>query len=379
MKLSRKSLALTVGAISMTLVAGVVAAVVIMTKPAVEYVPPDPQTGTSTAIAATDTGGECAKYILAEATSCLKLYMQAMGQKGEIKPALAELDDLLNNPATAQMARAACHESTHLLGREAMRSTGDVEKAFALGGDTCNMGFYHGVVEELGAEVATVDELNAQVPGVCEGFRSSGERYSVCAHGVGHAAMLATGGALGDSIDTCRLFSNEDDARNCVTGVFMEWTNWFSKNVGRPNMTPGTASLQAGDLRNVYPPGLCVELTGMLRTACFNEMFGPFTGFASTEDMIASARWCGDQLDCAEGLGSRLPIIVSGVHDAGIEVCNTLTSDGAQATCLRAYGMTWGTYTLQMAEVDNFCRALPADRARICTEVKTALEGSELF
>lgn len=319
---------------------------------------------------------ECAPLPLEDAARCVEDYLVGLGEQGKFLQALGELREMMENPLTLTFARPACHSATHALGRIAYSQAQSVEAAFDLGDSTCNMGFFHGVVEALGDAVPTPEALVEQVPSVCSSF-PQGERFMVCAHGIGHAAMRAYEGRIAPSVEACQVLEQQA-AELCATGVFMEWVLEFIKAQRVPVLTPRVEPLSAAE-SEVFPPGLCLSVPDFQRPACFNEMFSTLGGHAKVAEYKDYVRWCGSDADCVHGLSVRLPEVLMGDHQSSFSVCLQARDSDLASTCFVGYLVSWASFSHDRDEFDEVCGQVPGSYADACAKAREIAYSSTLF
>ena len=134
------------------------------------------------------------------------------------------LDDLNNYNLDIDQ----CHDVTHWAGRFAV-STLPTEKLLKGLKMHCQLGYLHGVAEQLGqtAEesewlkfIASCDE---QPTDVLQDF---------CGHGVGHAALMRAGGDLKNAFQQCRSITDNEALKGCQAAAPMEKANIWANTDG---------------------------------------------------------------------------------------------------------------------------------------------------
>jgi len=376
---ARKIAAIVLAGVLGVAVVGVIvlAAVLSQSGSNMAYDPPAPSAGSAvSAESPVGRGKDCEGYPQSAAVSCLERYLTTLGSQGNFTGALSELKTLMEDEEASVFARPACHDTTHALGRLAFQQAGSVEEAFSMGDSTCNMGFFHGVVEGLGEAVETPEDLLKVMRTVCAPF-PAGERFEVCAHGLGHAAMKAYGNELDPSVSACLLLE-APSKDTCLAGVFMEWVKMYAVDGYTPVVTPRTEPLDAS-LENVFPPGLCMSMPETQRGPCFKEMFQTLYNTATVEDMKESVRWCKGMSDCVEGVGLRLPFILSSAHQSAFDVCAAAQTEDLARSCMREYLLSWVSYTHSEQALQEACDQLPAKFAGACEDARMRSGGSALI
>ncbi len=175
-----------------------------------------------------------------------------------------------------------CHEEAHELGQAAYAQVKDLGRALTECGSRCSFGCLHGVLNEAFGH----QRLEAIVPrldAICR--QSTVRRPGPCAHGMGHALMMAGGNDLGKALDGCLGFQRPVMAYYCQSGVFMELQShpellaphaddklWPCDTYTRfpaacyRNIAPGLVARAGGDAEAME---LCRSLPHAQRLGCF--------------------------------------------------------------------------------------------------------------
>jgi hypothetical protein len=156
---------------------------------------------------------------------------------------------------------AYCHNEGHDLGAEILRRVRDVGAALAACGQRCTTGCTHGVLKEafLGEEGtpfkhATLADVGRRMREICAGRAAWDVEPGNCAHGVGHALLVLSGGDLGVALGHCRGLGARPLAYYCASGVFMEHA---TSGAPRP---PGASIHHPCDAYPEYAPA-CYKYT----------------------------------------------------------------------------------------------------------------------
>jgi hypothetical protein len=120
----------------------------------------------------------------------------------------------------------------------------------------CTTGCTHGVLKQafLGArgspfKHATLADVRPRIREICARDGAAAEvEPGNCAHGVGHALLVLTGGDLGGALGHCGAFSRRALAYYCASGVFMEYVT-----TGAPPPA-GASAHHPCDAHAEYPP-----------------------------------------------------------------------------------------------------------------------------
>jgi hypothetical protein len=123
----------------------------------------------------------------------------------------------------SQVVRTACHQVAHSIGRAAASGSRDPARPFSEGDSFCEAGYYHGVVEELAANLGPRAFLR-QLNGACRRLRRQATKrlYAECVHGLGHGVMSVLGNDLYAALKACDRLRSSRNRNRCYSGVFME-------------------------------------------------------------------------------------------------------------------------------------------------------------
>jgi len=84
----------------------------------------------------------------------------------------AALDDHAAQTKSNPSLRSYCHETSHAIGRAALRVLGSIGSAFETGFDVCDFGYYHGIIEGAGGS-SDYEGFRTLVPTLCAELASS--------------------------------------------------------------------------------------------------------------------------------------------------------------------------------------------------------------
>ncbi|HYU32066.1 MAG TPA: hypothetical protein VEW48_07875 [Thermoanaerobaculia bacterium] len=215
-----------------------------------------------------------------------------------------------------------CHSEAHELGRAVYSHFKDLGRALHECGSRCSSACLHGVLKEAFGG-STLDQMRPQLAAICtQGAMADIRRPGNCAHGMGHALMLVTGGDVEKSIDGCAGFATPAMDYYCVTGVYMELfdqgaAKWTGKGPFYPCDTytrfPAAcyryqAARMLGALGGdrARLADLCRSLPTDQRRGCFHGAgFAALPAVAQKPELIANAcpdQPVEDQTLCLEGL-----------------------------------------------------------------------------
>ena len=115
-----------------------------------------------------------------------------------------------------------CHEATHALGSAVWESRGSItlDELFSLGGETCLMGYVHGLLESLAKESPALDTLKEVFVSCKKSYAATGNEQ-LCYDGVGHAAWSSYRD-VGKAVAVCAAAEAATDRRSCETGIMMQ-------------------------------------------------------------------------------------------------------------------------------------------------------------
>jgi hypothetical protein len=124
-----------------------------------------------------------------------------------------------------------CHSESHELGRVIFARLKALGPALDTCKTRCTSGCMHGILMEAFAaqgsqgQHVSITEVQKKMVLLCSEKGKMAKRHKPgnCAHGMGHAVMLAAGYGLEPSLSACGSFKNPAMEYYCATGVFMEY------------------------------------------------------------------------------------------------------------------------------------------------------------
>lgn len=259
-----------------------------------------------------------------------------------------------------QPFKAVCHGLVHEIGQDLYTENRDVPASFAqcARAIACGEGCYHGVIEGYLAEEGNAEP--ASLATLCSrDFARNEMDYRACNHGIGHAMMLVTDGAITESLVACDAVP-QDVRFDCYTGVFME--NVFgSELLGHPE-----SYVSRADPR--YP---CTIVDARYLDACFASQ-GSFVILAE-RNYHAGAIFCADapsehQAACYGALGGE--IVVETSDPAAFAAACLLAPPGASRRSCMRFALYFGLQgnVGDPAPLGAMCLALPAEERGDCSE-----------
>jgi hypothetical protein len=268
---------------------------------------------------------------------------------------------------------AACHQLSHIIGRTAGRAVGIA--ALDGGQPLCSSGYYHGVVEEVMAEIGAAGVL-ARAPSVCAEHRRlrphSNAHYN-CVHGMGHGFMAVSASDVFASLVGCDSLADAWESDECYGGVFMENLTAIA-NPERP----------ARDLRTDEPLYPCTAVGARYKRACYEKQTA-FAVYVDNDDFARVFTLCATtpdvdfRDDCYQGLGGDVAIHVGKYvygddnRTAGTKGLCSLGPDagarracvaGAVTTTIRDLGRDDPSTSRLCRAVDDAATAARCDAAR---------------
>ncbi len=154
---------------------------------------------------------------------------------------------------------AHCHRTAHKIGEYAGRTTGDVDRALAIGSPDCQFGYFHGVIEGHAAVTPTLWE---ELPGLCLKVTTdqATTAYAECSHSLGHAVVTRTDNDVRAGLERCKLIDTAGDRMACDTGIFMSWSNTLDRLLNSGETLDAKFTIAPADRRWEFCPGLGDEI-----------------------------------------------------------------------------------------------------------------------
>jgi hypothetical protein len=301
---------------------------------------------------------------------CLDEAYTATVRRDGVNTALEQLRTLFR---TAPQARFFCHETSHAIGRESLRSNGDLAAAFADGFDVCDFGYYHGIVE---AAAGHLDDaaFRAAVPELCGQLASVDQLFLLqCTHGLGHAAARRTNNDMVKALSFCEALEQSSSfgpdelagaLNGCGTGVTMEWFA-VATSAGLRAVSPEVAEVRE----------VCNEVPQRWAPECFEYVGNTLDPSRPVESLRELAGWCTRSASpdsCFIGLARAAGGVGVRPVDA-IAICDL--GGTARDGCVTFYiaGVAT-TIEYRVEVVDEICSLLPSkDRdgpRSLCEELR---------
>lgn len=284
-------------------------------------------------VSATTDGSSVANQTLSEAcapngfSTCITAWVQGEAERVGVLATATVVADL-SDPFNARW----CHESLHALGKYQARQTTKVEIAVNVAAvpGVCQYGFQHGFAVGLAEQYGNEDEGSFLdlMSVMCDGFPETGQNFSSCIHGIGHAVSTVEPADLVKAASMCYVLGASQ--RWCVSGAVMEWGSRLGVNQIR---TQGVV--------NLY--GTCQQIAENAKDpsvliSCLDEMPALVVAASSRADALA---WC-DSLEvdneaahCGLGTGFTLANEAPATNERVIEACSTSVRTSVLGGCLK--------------------------------------------
>ena len=232
----------------------------------------------------------------------------------------------------------ACHIQAHAIGRVVYRHDPNFADAVQKCGGSCTYGCFHGVQMEmfqtdsdtLGGVIdeETPEAYTAHILSIAKDICTKPEVQSVvrlrqCVHGLGHLFLYNANGDLKAATDQCNSLFDENGARSCRTGAFMEQI--FTVTTTSPKYLMSTQPCDA------YPGDEYI---------CYRyKAYSWIYIYGSIEKALQSCDALGSRmLDCIAGVGSAAATPDLLATNAGIEkMCGSVTGSKRNACEAGAY------------------------------------------
>ncbi len=312
--------------------------------------------------AATDCSGA-----LESDYACYQERYQALVRDSGAK---AAFEDLKDEYAKNEFVKSQCHQLTHVIGRAAAETYGDLPATYGQGDSFCWSGYYHGAMEAVVAQTGP-DKILEEAGTLCAGPREN-QNHSFyhydCAHGLGHGFMGIQENELFESLEMCDALTDGWEKEPCYAGVFMQ--NMMAQD------DPSHPSKYLEVDQPFYP---CTDVEARYKNECYriqtghalltqgNDLARVFDLCASVEDDPRPA--------CYQGLGGYAAVqsIQQNVTDAArTESTNKLCMLGgnyeARSNCSIGAVKSFVYYYRSDAQARALCEALEADLRATCLE-----------
>lgn len=292
----------------------------------------------------------------------------------ESTPAAASValeKDMLANP----LLRYYCHHTSHAIGRASYAIYGSIEKAFTLGVEVCDFGYYHGIVEEASG-YQTDDFFQESIPTLCIDLTTNTLFYMQCIHGIGHAVAQRTnndmirGLAMCERLDSLPVQELQPALNACGTGVTMEWFSVATSGADGLNAVSPTVS---------KPRDVCTLIGERWGGECYEYIGNTVDSSKPYESLIEIASWClGSPYEnsCYIGLARAGTGLGVSVEDM-LQICRVSDDQTVQYECLEKYIIGKATtIDFSLESVDRTCADLGkyADVRELCAEAKVKVQ-----
>jgi len=297
--------------------------------------------------------------------SCYDKYYRALALS-DLNLAIA---DLKGRYGVNEYVRNLCHPLIHSIGRTYAEKSSNVLGAFAEGDPFCWSGYYHGVMEQIVAEVGK-DNLKSEINKICSGIpgRISFDRYN-CVHGLGHGLMALTNNEVFRSLDMCNNLRGALVRSWCGTGVFMENVIADGKNHKTKYLNPDQPFFPCPEVNKKYRDecylgqtsyvlkiinydfekvfDMCSEIEEDFRDECYISIGRDASGntisnAAKTKEICELGKTAEQKQKCIEG---AVIDFISYYHSdiKALELCNSLGEE-IKPSCLKITREYWSIF-----------------------------------
>lgn len=258
-------------------------------------------------------------------TDCITSWVQGEAARVGVLATATSVSDL-SDPFNARW----CHESLHALGKYEARQTtkDDIALSVAAVPGVCQYGFQHGFAVGLAEKYGNEDSFLELMAGMCDGFPETGQNFSSCIHGIGHAVSTIEKTDLVKAASMCHVLG--DSQRWCVSGAVMEWGSRLGVNQIRTQGVGGLYGTCQQIAENAKDPSVLIS--------CLDEM--PALVFAASSRADALA-WCDslkvddEAAHCGLGTGFTLAGEAPVSNERVIEACSSATTVNVLGGCLK--------------------------------------------
>jgi hypothetical protein len=298
--------------------------------------------------------------------ACYQQRYQGLVRNSGVEAAFDELKDEYGKNG---FVRSNCHQLSHVIGRAAAESYGDISTTYGRGDSFCGSGYYHGVMQALVARIGA-NRILEEADALCSSELGESQRYSLyhrdCAHGLGHGFMGVLENELFDSLEACDALTDGWEREHCYTGVFRE--NVQAKN------DPSYPSKYLKADQPLYP---CTDVQARYKNPCYRRqpmyaLLMQNNDFAKVFDLCAKV-----EVDfrpaCYHGLGrsaffQSIEEQVTDIAQAGSTrmLCMLGEDHEAQSNCVAGAVKTFIYYNRGDTRVEAFCRPFDADLHAVC-------------
>ncbi len=282
----------------------------------------------------------------------------------ELKGASAAVQ--LVSGSTNPTLQRSCHGVMHELGRLSGngKPLSEVQDVIKAGEGVCQFGFQHGVLIGVSESIESDEEFITLVKGSCDGFPKTGNTYSSCVHGIGHAVSTRHPDDLDKAGSLCAALG--ELVGWCASGAVMEWGASSAEALSRSKGGPSKATATCDSFRSV---------TGDVGyKECVREMPAiMFAGQTTRQDIATWCRAIGDasvKEACADGLGFTFGTEMTVTTETVGAACTTLGDARYIGRCASSAGGMYYQRDVVRNKVaaEAVCAALPESARKVCDE-----------
>jgi hypothetical protein len=260
----------------------------------------------------------------------------------------------------------SCHGVMHELGRLSAsgKALAAVQELIKAGAAVCQFGFQHGVMIGIAESVADDSEFSGIMAKACDVFPKSGNTYSSCVHGIGHAASSRHPTDLNKAGELCAALGPL--VGWCASGAVMEWGASSAEALNRSEGGTKKATETCVSFREAIGDAGYKE--------CVREM--PTILYAGQTSREEIAAWCtsvggeNERYACSDGVGFTFGTEMTVTPEAVMTACSALGDAKFVGRCAAAAGGMY--YQRDMARnkgaAEEICRVLPAAAQKACDE-----------
>lgn len=275
--------------------------------------------------------------------------------------------DMLANP----MLRYYCHHTSHAIGRASYAIYGSIEKAFTLGVEVCDFGYYHGIVEEASG-YQTDEFFQESIPTLCVDLTTNNLFYMQCIHGIGHAVAQRTnndmvrGLTMCERLDSLPIEEQKSALNACGTGVTMEWFSVATSGADGLNSVRPTVS---------KPRDVCAQIGERWGGECYEYIGNTVDSSKPYESLTEIASWCLDAPyvnSCYIGIARAATGLGVSSKDI-LQICQIADDVAVRNECLEKYIVGKATtIDFSVESVDRTCAEMGkyADVQALCVQAR---------
>ena len=178
-----------------------------------------------------------------------------------------------------------CHRSAHYLGEYAGETIPVVDDALKAGGNFCQFGYYHGVIE---GHAKVSENLWDELPYLCLKITKDQEStvYGECIHSLGHAIVTRTKYDIAKGLKRCLLLPVYREQTSCGTGIFMSWSNELDRRANSGQSLPAEFTQVSKDSRW----DMCPMVDSLMAEPCV--LFFVQTTSMTIPGLLSYVKWC---------------------------------------------------------------------------------------